>query len=364
MTESQTETGGQPLIAGQRVRGYRVLVVLHQNEFAVTYRADHKTLGDVVLREYMPKALAQRAGLAVEPNSNADWEPFAWGLKRFQLEGKSLARLRHSSVERVLDYFEHGNTGYLAMDYEQGLTLGDRMYRRGGTLDEAELTRVLLPLADGLRQVHAKGFWHGDIRPQNVVLRRNGKPPLLVNFGGARHALGHRSGWSESIVAPGYSAPELYANGDDNGPWTDIYALSALGYAAIVGTPPLAAPARVEGTGATPSAADADADSDDGAGEAPAKRSWSLGRLFARAKAAAASVSSSVAPPPEEPSPDLPPLPERLPEAVQGVSKPLLQALAQGLAIDVGERPQSVDEWLAQVGADGDAAAPTSSTER
>ena len=68
-----------------------------------------------------------------------------------------LARFEHPNVVR--DCFEANSTAYIVMDYEDGEPL-DRLLQRLGTLTEALLKRVVLPVADGLRYVHPVGFLH------------------------------------------------------------------------------------------------------------------------------------------------------------------------------------------------------------
>ena len=129
------------------------------------------------------------------------------------------------------------------MDYEDGEPL-DRVLERKGTLTEAQIKRVLLPIVAGLRQVHAAGFLHRDVKPANIFIRRSDESPVLLDFGSARQALSSRSRSVTAIASAGYSPPEQYESGGEQGPWTDIYALSALCYRAITGIAPVEATRR------------------------------------------------------------------------------------------------------------------------
>ena len=102
------------------------------------------------------------------------------GPGRFLEEARTLARFEHPSVVRVRDCFEANNTAYIVMDYEDGEPL-DALLRRQGTLTEAQLRRVILPVVDGLRQVHAVGFLHRDIKPANIFVRRSDESPVLLD---------------------------------------------------------------------------------------------------------------------------------------------------------------------------------------
>ena len=111
------------------------------------------------------------------------------------------------------------------MDYEDGEPL-DALLERG-TPTEAQLMRVLLPVVDGLKQVHAAGFLHRDVKPANVFVRRSDETPVLLDFGSARQAVGRRSASLSAVVSAGYAPPEQYESDGDQGPWTDV--LRALG---------------------------------------------------------------------------------------------------------------------------------------
>ena len=144
---------------------------------------------------------------------------------------------------RVRDYFEANGTAYIVMDYEDGEPL-DRVLERKGTLTEAQIKRVLLPIVAGLRQMHAAGFLHRDVKPANIFIRRSDESPVLLDFGSARQALSSRSRSVTAIASAGYSPPEQYESGGGQGPWTDIYALSALCYRAVTGIAPVEATRR------------------------------------------------------------------------------------------------------------------------
>ena len=239
-----TQDHKQALPPGFRLGNYRVVRVLGAGGFGVTYLCEHGGLGvTVAVKEYLPNDIAVRSGSAVAPKSAADREGYAWGLSRFLDEARTLARFEHSNVVRVRDYFEANGTAYIVMDYEDGEPL-DRVLERKGTLAEAQIKRVLLPIVAGLRQMHAAGFLHRDVKPANIFIRRSDESPVLLDFGSARQALGRLSRSVTAIASSGYSPPEQYESNGGQGPWTDIYALSALCYRAITGIAPVEATRR------------------------------------------------------------------------------------------------------------------------
>ena len=234
----------QALPAGHRLRGYRVVAVLGVGGFGVTYLAEHMRLGHrVAIKEYLPNEFAVRAGATVHPKSDADRDSFEWGLDRFLDEAKTLARFEHRNLVRVRDYFEANRTAYIVMDYEEGESL-EALLGQHGRLSEAQLRRLLRPIVEGLRALHAAGYLHRDIKPANVYVRRSDESPVLLDFGAARQALGRKSRSLTAVASTGYSPPEQYESEGEQGPWTDIYALSALCYRAISGEAPVEAPRR------------------------------------------------------------------------------------------------------------------------
>ena len=239
-----TQDHKQALPPGFRLGNYRVVRVLGAGGFEVTYLCEHGGLGvTVAVKEYLPNDIAVRSGDAVVPKSAADREGYRWGLSRFLDEARTLARFEHRNVVRVRDYFEANGTAYIVMDYEDGEPL-DRVLERTGTLTEAQIKRLLLPIVAGLRQVHAAGFLHRDVKPANIFIRRSDESPVLLDFGSARQALGRLSRSVTAIASSGYSPPEQYESNGGQGPWTDIYALSALCYRAITGIAPVEATRR------------------------------------------------------------------------------------------------------------------------
>ena len=91
-------------------------------------------------------------------------------------------------------------------------------------------------MLDGLEQVHDVGFLHRGIKPANIILDATGNP-TLIDFGAARAALAGRTTAMTTIFTPGYAAGEQFTSAKQ-GPWTDIYGLSATLYHAITGRPP------------------------------------------------------------------------------------------------------------------------------
>lgn len=234
------------LPAGVTVGNYRLARVLGSGGFGITYDAHHLHTGArVALKEYLPFGYCARVPgyTMVEPAHGEHGDMFRWGRVRFIKEAETLARLDHPSIVRVTGHFEANDTAYMALAYEAGGTLGDWLKRLGRQPTQAELDRFAGPLTRALTQVHSLFLTHRDIKPDNIMLRPD-LTPVLIDFGAAKVALAGQSrvagrAGTYIVVSEGYSPPEQYARQEGlQGPWSDVYALAATLYRAVMGTPP------------------------------------------------------------------------------------------------------------------------------
>lgn len=235
------------LPAQYRLHWYVLERVLGQGGFGITYLARDTNLDQqVAIKEYLPVDVAtRRPDASVRSRTEDQGERYRWGLDRFIREARTLAKFDHPNIVRVHSVFEVNNTAYMVMRFEEGENLAALLERRR-TLPEEELLRVVLPILDGLELVHGAGFIHRDIKPDNIHIRDDGSP-VLLDFGSARHSLGHARTVT-ILVAPGYAPFEQYhSSGESQGPWTDLYSLGATCYRAISGIAPLDAISRSKG---------------------------------------------------------------------------------------------------------------------
>ncbi|MBV8191286.1 MAG: SEL1-like repeat protein, partial [Alphaproteobacteria bacterium] len=226
------------LASGALVGRYVVTSVLGQGSFGITYLARDGQLGrDVAIKEYLPTVFAVRRGDGtVVPNSTKSAAEFAWGRQRFIEEGRTLAGFRRMpGMVHVYDLVEDHGTAYIVMELVNGSTL-EKKLDHDGQLSPQEVNRLLPVLLDVLSAVHQAGFVHRDIKPENILLDREGNP-TLIDFGAARAAMAARTTAMTAVYTPGYAAIEQFADGEQ-GPWTDIYGLSATLYRAISGRLP------------------------------------------------------------------------------------------------------------------------------
>jgi serine/threonine protein kinase len=226
------------LATGTMLRNYELISVLGQGGFGITYHArDTQLERDVAIKEYLPISIAVREnGIVVLPRSTELTEEFIWGRERFLDEARTLAKLsRAPAIVRVHDFLEANGTAYMIMALAQGKTLEQRL-KSDGPFPHLVIERLLYPLLDGLEQVHTAGFLHRDIKPANIILDVN-EDPTLIDFGASRAAMAGRSSALTAIFTPGYAAAEQFTSAKQ-GPWTDIYGLSATLYHAITGKVP------------------------------------------------------------------------------------------------------------------------------
>lgn len=232
---------------GYRLHWYVIKKILGQGGFGITYLAEDTNLNqEVAIKEYLPVELAMREqDDSIHPVSGEHGEQFSWGLDRFMSEAQTLAQFKHPNIVRVLTVFPENNTAYMVMEYENGQAMHE-LLKEKKTLSENEINKILLPILDGLEQVHSAGFIHRDIKPPNIFIRLDGSP-VLLDFGSARQALGEQTRTLTSLVSPGFAPFEQYVSkSDKQGPWTDIYGLGATLYRSAVGRSPAEAMDRSE----------------------------------------------------------------------------------------------------------------------
>ena len=240
MSEKGTARGhGDGLVAGERIEEFEIVRELGFGGFGITYLArDHALARLVAVKEYFPGDWGtRRADGTIAPRSATTEADYAWGLDRFVDEARVLARLTHHNIVRVYRIVEAAGSAYMAMEYVEGHSLAEEL-KSSGPLPERRVRRLLAGLAEGLAAVHAAGLLHRDIKPANVMLREGDGSPVLIDFGAAREQLGRKSQSITSVLTPGYAPIEQYSTKGRQGPWTDLYALGAVAYAALSGRVP------------------------------------------------------------------------------------------------------------------------------
>lgn len=218
---------------------------LGQGGFGITYVGLDKWLQKkVAIKEYLPSALATRDFLtsAIVPVKKQE-DAFKKGLQLFIHEARHLAKFDHPNIVRVINFFEENQTGYMVMEYLEGDSPEAILTQTGGRLPVTQALAIILPILDALAEVHAQHLYHCDISAQNLRILTTGVP-ILIDFGAARHVIGEQSRSLTVVLKHGYSPLEQYSGKGKIGPWTDVYACSALLYLMITGNLPPAATDR------------------------------------------------------------------------------------------------------------------------
>lgn len=221
--------------------------VLGHGGFGIAYLAwDQDLEVKVAVKEFLPGDFATRsADGSVTPYSGESKDHFEYGLTSFLGEGRAVARFNdHPGIAPVIAFFRANGTGYLVMQYLEGMSFAEYLTLHEGRVPWDQAVAILMPVMDTLRVVHGAGMLHRDISPHNIYISKSRQVKLL-DFGAARQALGDRSKSLSVILKAGYAPFEQYLSKGRQGAWTDIYALAATLYRAIVGEIPPEATSRV-----------------------------------------------------------------------------------------------------------------------
>ena len=200
--------------------------------FAITYLARDQQFRDrCVIKELAIDQLMSRSGLAMLPLPGRADEVASW-LDKAQEEAVTLHRLRNAGVVPVRATWRENGTAYFAMDFIDGIELPAQPMQ-GVTWSTWE--PVARKLLTALGAIHEAGLIHGDIKPENVLVTREGRP-IVIDFGTARTSGEARtSRLATAAMTPGYCPPELAVRNraDELGPWSDLYswAITVMGLA-------------------------------------------------------------------------------------------------------------------------------------
>ncbi len=233
------------------------------------------------------------------PESSSRKDQQAQQLKQFEAEARRLAQCQHPNIVNVTDFFVEAGRPYLVMDFIPGQPLSAMIFPRR-PLGEDLALQYIRQIASALQTVHGQGLLHRDVKPQNVMV--NGANAILIDFGIARELSSGQTQTHTNLVSEGYAPLEQYLPKARRSAASDVYGLAATLYAAVTGEVPVASVLR----------------------------------------------SHQPLTPPRQLNRDL--------------SPSLEQAILQGMALELAQRPQSIATWLTMLSAPG--ASPTASSRR
>jgi len=236
----EEDTAG--LAPGAMVDHFKVLRLLGRGGMGTVYLCRDTVLGrKVALKVIRPEALGNQEAR-----------------KRFMLEAQLTARLAHPHIVTLFGVGEHEGTPWVALEYLDGVTLKQRLLEERPGFRES--LRIALPIAEALEAAHERGVLHRDLKPNNVLLARDGRPRVL-DFGLAKLVSTEREASSDLArtgeVAqnaqdalddsrdtyvhgtPRYMSPEQWM-GDPSTPATDMWAFGLILHELFIGTHPFA----------------------------------------------------------------------------------------------------------------------------
>lgn len=235
-------------------RTYIIRKVLGQGGFGITYLAESQVNNSgktetirVALKEHFISSLCSRNDVTnrIEYSSPVADEVRS-SLKTFLREAVRLRELgvNHPNIVKIDEVFQANNTAYYAMELLEDGTLADRV-KSSGPMRAGDVLKLFEPLIAAVATLHSNKIAHYDIKPANIMLRRewNGaQTPVLIDFGLAKHY--DNSGQATSTLAcagysTGYAPMEQYRGIREFSPACDVYAIGATMYYCLTGRTPL-----------------------------------------------------------------------------------------------------------------------------
>ena len=215
------------IVRARRLGQYTLLEKIGQGGMGAVYRAEHEMLR-------RPTAIKLLAPQSAGEES----------LRRFEREAQLTARLTNPHTVSVYDF---GRTPegafYYVMEYLDGFDL-ERLVRKEGPLPPGRVVHILRQVCEALAEAHGAGLVHRDIKPANILLSELGGISdfaKVLDFGLVKDVKGSDDVQltREDVLAgtPQYLAPETIQGGMSSDPRSDLYALGAVAYYLLTGTP-------------------------------------------------------------------------------------------------------------------------------
>src|SRR5688572_27914556 len=205
-------------LVNQVVKGYELQQVLGEGGFGAVYRA------------YQPLVKREVAIKVILP-TYANHPEF---VRRFETEAQIIAQLEHPYIVPLYDFWRDPSGAYLVMRMLRGGSLEEALKK--GAWDTEAAARLLDQVASALSVAHQNNMIHGDIKPANILLDKEGNA-YLSDFGLASSVQTGDSGESEVAGTPAYAAPEQIRRAP-LGAYTDIYSLGLLLFEVLTGRQP------------------------------------------------------------------------------------------------------------------------------
>ena len=156
-------------------------------------------------------------------------------VSKFKMEAQSAASLSHPNIVSVFDVIDEENLHYIVMELIEGITLKSYIKKKG-KLGIKEAIGISIQVAQGIAAAHAQHIGHRDIKPQNMIISRDGKVKV-ADFGIARAVSEQTVGGPNAVGSVHYISPEQ-ARGEYSDARSDIYSLGITMFEMVTGTVP------------------------------------------------------------------------------------------------------------------------------
>ena len=223
---------------------YRIIRVLGQGGFGITYLAEHTMLDKLVaIKEFFPREYCDRdentSHVTIGTKNSTD---IVGVLKtKFIKEARNISKLNHRNIITIHDIFEENDTAYYVMEYIDGVSLS-QMVKGQGALPEAKALAYVRKVADAVGYMHSLSMNHLDLKPANIMVRATDDEPIVIDFGLSKQydASGGQTSTTPIGISHGFAPIEQYRPGGvaTFTPQTDIYALGATLFNLLSGTVP------------------------------------------------------------------------------------------------------------------------------
>ena len=162
-------------------------------------------------------------------------------LDKFEAEARRLAQCQHPNIVNVTDFFIEAQRPYLVMDFIPGQPLSALIFPNRPLPEDLAL-QYIHQIGSALQTVHGQGLLHRDVKPQNIMI--NDGRAILIDFGIARELASGQTQTHTNLVSEGYAPLEQYLPKARRSPASDVYGLAATLYSAVTGQVPMASVLR------------------------------------------------------------------------------------------------------------------------
>lgn len=222
--------------------------VLGSGGFGNTYIGWNNVLScRVAIKEFFPRHMSVRNGdrKTISVSGATMQERYNQSLQSFLEEARRLAELGDiPGIPDVYGYFQENGTGYIVMEYLEGITVKQLLKESGGRLKYEWSRQIILSVLYTLKAIHRRGILHRDIAPDNIMITGDGIVQL-IDFGVAKKKMDVVAD-PVIMLKAGYSPPEQYARNMSQGVYTDLYSVAATFYHMVTGRKPASALERMK----------------------------------------------------------------------------------------------------------------------